>query len=304
VTDLLPEGRAEEGRSMAARSRPATAAPAAGPPPAWTFRPRLLGHLVRTGARGLAVWSVSIALLVTLYVSLWPSMADQAASYARLFDNLPEAYQAIFSAAGAGDLSTAVGFFNAELFLLTAPLLLVIWATVTGARAVAVPEDQGRLDLWLAHPVSRGRWYTEQAAFGLFGVLVLSAAIAGTLIAGTLALDLGLTVSGILAATGHLAALAFVFVALAVAVGGATGRPAFTRVTVAGVALAGYLVNALAPMATWLDQLRWLSPFRYGLGDNPLADGAHGGSLAVLLVTAAVVLVLGAMGFLRRDVRG
>ena len=104
------------------------------------------------------------------------------------------------------------------------------------------------------------------------------------------------------AATLSAALLGSFFGALALAIGAATGRRgASLGISGAGAVLA-YLVNAMRPVADILEPARFVTPFYYYIGADPLSNGldlAH----AAVLVAATVLLSLAAViSFERRDI--
>ena len=74
----------------------------------------------------------------------------------------------------------------------------------------------------------------------------------------------------------HLAFVALAFGALALALGGVTGRRAVAAGGAAAVAVAMYLVNGLAPVTA--DWLQYLSLFHYYAGHEPLRNGVDPGT--------------------------
>ena len=66
----------------------------------------------------------------------------------------------------------------------------------------------------------------------------------------------------------------------------------------------GWLINGFAPLVGALDWLKYLSPFYYYAGHDPLTQGIDGGDLAVLGVAAIVLTALAMVAFERRDLRG
>ena len=47
-----------------------------------------------------------------------------------------------------------------------------------------------------------------------------------------------------------------------------------------------YLIDGLAPIVDGLNTIRWISPFRYYMGDDPLRNGINLGDAAVLAAVA------------------
>ena len=180
------------------------------------------------------------------------------------------------------------------------PLLVLVMAIGSGARAFAGEEEAGRLELVLAYPVRR------RAA-----VLAKSAAIAAEVLAVGVVAGLALAVldplAGLDLAAGRLAAailsltaLGLLFGWLALAVGAALGSRALAIGVPAALAAGGYLVNGLHGLAGWLDPFRLLSPF-WLVGSSPLQTGVRVGGLAVVFLLAALVLAVGSLLVERRD---
>ncbi|HET8950198.1 MAG TPA: hypothetical protein VFN44_06800, partial [Solirubrobacteraceae bacterium] len=100
----------------------------------------------------------------------------------------------------------------------------------------------------------------------------------------------------------HLAFLGLAFGALALALGGVTGRRSLASGGSATVAIAMYLANGLAPVtAGWI---QYLTLFHYYEGHEPLRTGVDVGGLAVLAGVAAALLAVAIAGFRDRDLRG
>jgi ABC-2 type transport system permease protein len=264
--------------------------------------PVILPQTLRLSLRSVAAWSASLVALTVLYVSIWPSMRDMA-GYRQIMENLPEAYRSILDASGAGDLTSASGYLNAELFAITGPLLVIILAVVAGSGAVAGTEHSRLLDGYLAQPISRARWAAEQAVAVTIEVFAVGAVMCAALILSKPLGDIDIPAGNLIAACLHLATLGVFFGLLAGGIGAATGRPSLTRAICGLVGLAGYVVHALAAMVSWLEPLRPFSPFRWYSGDTPLTTGVHPIGLLVLLATGIVLIAAGTALFDRRDLR-
>jgi hypothetical protein len=84
-------------------------------------------------------------------------------------------------------------------------------------------------------------------------------------------------------------------------IGAATGRHGVAITACASLALASYLVNALAPLVHELDKIRWISPWYHYAAGDPLRKGLavdHALVLATLFVAAAIIVPV---VFRRRD---
>lgn len=255
---------------------------------------------LRLQRRTLLVWALGLAGMVAVYGSLWPSIRDQS-SVTELMDQMPEALRSLMAMT---DMSTPVGYVQAELLGLTGPLLVVLFAVFSGANGVAGEEERRSLDLLLANPVSRTRVVLERIVAMGVGVAVLVGAMGLGLVAAGVVVDLDLSVGHVAAAMLHLGLLGCVFGALASAVGAATGRPTVARAVPAVAAVLAYLVNGLAPLVDWLKPFRDLSPFAQYSNHMPLVNGVSLPGVAVAAGTVALLAAGAVVAFRRRDVAG
>ncbi len=250
--------------------------------------------------RALVAWAVSLLLLVGMYVAIWPSIKRQP-SLSDFLQNMPEAFRSLFAASGA-DMSTPVGYVQIELLSFMGPLLLILYAVMAGAAAVAGEEDGHTLDLLLANPLGRTRLVLEKAAAMVLGTLGLAAVLGvGLVVEGQWA-QMHLPVGDVAAAMLHMALLGLVFGALALAIGAAIGHTTAARAVPAVVAVVTYVVNGLGPQVSWLKPFQKLSPFYQYIGHDPLRHGVSVAGVAVAVGTVAVLMAVAVVGFRRRDV--
>ena len=153
----------------------------------------------------------------------------------------------------------------------------------------------------LSAPVARGRVLAERAAALLIDMTAVAAATGLAMWVFSLAFDMHLGMAAIVSAAAALGIFGFFAGAVALAVGAATGSTALARGVAALVAVASYLINALAQVTSALKPARPISPFYLLLGNEPLQHGLRAvGALSVLAAGLALVAVGGIM-FARRD---
>ena len=172
-----------------------------------------------------------------------------------------------------------------------------------GGTAIAGEEESGRLDLTLAHPVSRWSVTIQRFAAIVVQMLVVGVALAVALIAISGPAQFGeIGPANLAAASIHLSLLGIVFGALALAAGAATGRRGVAFGAVAIIAIGGFLGNNLGPMVEQLAWLRDVSPFHYYAGGLPLSNGFQVSDALVLAVASVILVAVGGVVFDRRDV--
>lgn len=260
----------------------------------------VLTKTLRDQARGLLGWSVSLALLIAMYVAIWPTVRNQP-TMGDFLDQMPEAFRSLFASTGA-DMSTPTGYVQVELLSFMAPIAVLMYAIGAGAGAIGGEEDRHTLDLLLSNPVSRSRVVLDKFLAMAAGTFLLAAVMAVALeVEGSL-VNLDLPASKVAATMVHLALLGVVFGSVALALSASTGRAGMSRGVTAVAAVIAYVVNALAPLVDWLEKIQKLSPFYQYIGHDPLRHGLDGGSVAISTGTAVALLLLAVLGFRRRDV--
>jgi len=247
--------------------------------------------------RALLAWALGIGAVGVMYAAFYPSF------------NNPEMQQAIkaypkglLDAMGMTDITTAAGYLGSTTYGLLGPALILVMAAALGSGAIAGDEDSGRLDLILAHPVSRWSLALQRFVALVVGMLTVSLVLGVALIAISGPAQLGgIGPANLLAGSAHLAALGVFFGALALGIGAATGRRGLVYAAVAVVAVAGYFGNNLGRSISGLGWLHDISPFRFYSGGSPLTQGLQLADLGVLALAAAILVLLGTVAFDRRD---
>jgi ABC-2 type transport system permease protein len=210
--------------------------------------------------------------------------------------------KSLFGLSEGGSITTGAGYLDAELFSLMLPLLVLVLAIGSGARAFAGEEDAGRLELPLSYPVRRRNAVFAKGA--AVGIEVVAVCVVGGVAIAVLDPLVGLDLSfGHLAAGVVLLGLLGVFHGwLALAVGASVPSRALAIGVPTALAAAGYLVNGLHGLAGWLDPFRFLSTF-WLVGTSPLQRGIDAWGALVVLGASVVALVGGALLVERRDLQ-
>jgi ABC-2 type transport system permease protein len=263
--------------------------------PRWWTR-SIYGRALHDERRALVGWSIGIAATIILELALYPTVRNNDMS--KLIDSYPDSVKQLF---GLADFATGTGYVRAELFSFVLPLMVVLFGVLWGSDAIAGEEDRGTLDLVLANPITRRRVVAEKAAALLTGLAMVCAAMTVALVVGDAAFSVGVPVARLVAAALMTFVLAATFAFLGLALGAATGHRGAARGLGAALAVAAYLLSALAPLASWLGPWRRLSPWYHALGVDPLGGGIPLDHLALLCVVVALLALAAAEAFDRRD---
>ena len=250
---------------------------------------------VRLRLLGSALTALGMLLVIVMVGALFPAVGD---SIGRL--NLP---QGVSELLGGADYSTIAGWMRSEIGAVYGPLVIGATAITGAAGSTAGEEEDGVLGLTLAYPITRARLLLAKAGavavcVGLVALGTLAGLIAGVAVAGG-----GISLGHECALALHLACFGWAVGALALALAAATGRRAVAAGGAAAFAIAGFLINGVAPLVDGIHWLQYLSPFHYYAGHDPLGHGVNVGDLAVLTGAAIVLTAVAAAQFGRRDLR-
>lgn len=236
-------------------------------------------RLVLDGWRGMIGWTIGVAAVIGLYLPLYPSMASKEMT--QMMDSLPDE---LIEVLGYDDIASGADYTEATFFGLLGFVLLVIAATAWGAAFIAGTEETGRLELTLAHAVGRVQYALESVAAVVVKILVLAGAALLLIWALNEPSELGLSLVNLLAITIAWASLGLLSGAAALAVGALTGRRVWAIGGGAGIAVVGYVFDAVGNSN---DNLQWLyaiSPYHWAFGNAPLAEGFDWVGLSLLWI--------------------
>jgi ABC-2 type transport system permease protein len=260
----------------------------------------LVGGPLRAMRRATFWWSFGLAALVAGTVSVWPAFKGSS-GISQAMDQLPSG---VVQAFGLQDFGTPAGFLRGNIYDFFVPLLLAAAAVLFVNGQTAGEEASGRMELYLAQPISRravlfGRVVAALIALTAILIVLLMAQLASDA-AFDLQIDTGLVVSTIVL-SGLLAAL---HGSLAVAVAGIRGRPSLVLAIGLGVAFAGLIVNSLFPLSSVLSPWQQLSPWYWAFGGNPLEHATDLWRYAALAVPSVLLTGIGLLAVTRRDIAG
>lgn len=256
-----------------------------------------LGAFVRRGLRDrrrtTLIWGLALGTYGGFMAAVYPSIQG---SLDQLLKHYPSALKQAFDVTS---MRTVEGYIQTEMFSLIVPLVIGYFVIRAITAPTAGAEERGQLDAILSLPVSRSVLMAGAclvAALSACAVMLLTGAM--TFIVGRLAgthISLGLVTAGVLGVLplgllgGGIAAVA------AGAMRGGRGASGIAL----GALLAMYALDLVGKLAHSLDWFRWASAFKYY--GSPMRDGIDPLSFAGMTVLAAVLMLVGARLFERRD---
>ncbi len=251
-------------------------------------------------ARGQILgWGLSLAVLAAYLLSFYDTLASQVAQLDEMMRSYPPELMAFFGEVAT--LGTPEGYLTIEFFSYM-PLVIGIYAVLAGSGLLAADEENGTLDLLLAHPISRAALFFARVLGLVLAVLgILGVAWLGFVIGlGWTELDVG--VIDLALPFLCLAAVLLLFGAFSLLMS-MTLPSRRLAAMVAGLALVvSFFITSLARIDKNLEGVARFSPLNYYQSGDAIL-GLNVQWLAGLLGTAMAFTLLAWWRFERRDVR-
>jgi ABC-2 type transport system permease protein len=131
-------------------------------------------HEFRMNLKSVITWSVAVAALICVFVSLFSSFAKDAELLNEMMANFPEELLMAFGMNGM-DLSTVLGYFS--FVFLFVQICLAIQAANCGFSLVSIEERELTADFLLAKPVGRAQILTTKFLAALSGLTITNIAV-------------------------------------------------------------------------------------------------------------------------------
>ncbi len=248
----------------------------------------------------ILIWGLALSFFPIVYVGLYPSFAGQLADFQEILDL--ELYQAL----GITGMATFEDYMASTVNNLV-PVILAIYAVLTGTAALAGEEEDGRLEMIVALPIPRWQIVTVKAVaigLSLLGIMALAAGGAAlTLASISSQVDTAATPWGVF--TNLLSAwpleMAFAMIALFLGAFCPTRR---ISLALAGLFVAAsFLGNNLTGMVNSLESIQGLFLFHYyDATADAILNGQAWSDILILLAVALVAFGLAVFFFGRRDI--
>jgi ABC-2 type transport system permease protein len=125
-------------------------------------------------ARSVITWSVSLAILIFVFMSVFTGFADDAALMDRMLQQFPKELRMAFGMDGV-DLSSVLGFYS--FVFVFCQICLAIQAANYGFSLVSIEERELTADFLLAKPVARTKIMTSKLLAALTGLTLTNAVV-------------------------------------------------------------------------------------------------------------------------------
>jgi ABC-2 type transport system permease protein len=241
------------------------------------------------------VTAAGMAAVIIMVGALFPAVGG---SIGKL--NLPEGVTELL---GGADYGTLTGWMRSEIGAVYGPLVIAGVAITSAATLTAGEEEDRILGLLLAHPIRRRALILAKAAAVAAAVVLIALGTFAGLVAGVTIGGGGVALGRLAALAIHLIFFGLIMGALSLLVAVTTGRKGLAVGVASAFGILSFLINGFAPLVDALNWLKYLSPFYYYAGSDPIGTGVDVGHLAVLAAVTAGLVIAALALFPKRDLR-
>ena len=259
------------------------------------FRKSLLDH-----ARNIVSWMSGVVILVVVQLSVYPTIRDSSAGWSDVTQDFPEVIKEMLR---MSDYTSETGYLNTELMSFTLPFIFIMMGATWGARACTEDEEAGTADLLLSLPISRASYVLSRITAATTVVALSTLAFVVSLGVGARLLHMSIALSHFVACGLSLFLLGIISVAIAAAIGAATGRRGVALGATTALVIASFVLYSLAPLVTFFRRIEPWSLFRWTVGTQPLTNGFSVGYVTLSFTCSLVFCVMAAWCYRRRDIR-
>lgn len=256
----------------------------------------LLKYELFSRRTSIVAWGIGLAMFASMYIAVYPSMADQMAGLAQI-----EFYKVL-----GIDMASFAGYI-ASVVVQVVPIILGVYVITISTGTLAGEEDNGTLELIVAMPLPRWQIVAMKSValsivlffivliFGMGGSLTLS------FIKSTIEVDVTPSQLFVAMLGVYPVMLAFFSIGLFLGAFMPNRRLAVSAMTV--FYISSFLTKSIAGFITSLESIRYVSLFSYvNTTSSVFTEGIDIGNVLVLLAVTAVFFGLAVFTFQGRNI--
>ncbi|KUO49071.1 MAG: ABC transporter [Desulfitibacter sp. BRH_c19] len=240
---------------------------------------------MKANRKSLIIWSIGVFLMVASSMGKYAALSASGQSINDLLGQMPNSLKAIMGL-GTFDLSTVIGYYGVLFIYLV--VMATIHAAMLGANIISKEERDKTAEFLLVKPISRNKIITSKLSATLVNILVLNLVTFVSSIVMVQKYSNGESVIGditVLMIGMFMLQLIFLFIGTAIAAISKNPKTATSLST--GILLITFILSVAIDINSRIENLKYLTPFKYYEAKNLLLDG---GFDAVYVILSAVII--------------
>lgn len=256
---------------------------------------RLIIQEIKFRRNGIIGWGIGLCFFPLLYISIYPSVAEEMAGLADL-----EIYQA---------MGVSLGTFEdwvASILFLFVPMILSIYALINGTGTLAAEEEDGRLEMMVTLPLARWQIVTAKAiglSIATF-IILLVVSFVSALVFLAIQSQVETDLSAVKLSISMLATwpLVFSMAMMSLFFAAFSSRRRIAALIMTAIVIASYFGSNLITQVSSLASLEPIFVFSYlDSTANGVKNGQAVGDVLVLMILGLVCFGLAIFFFRERD---
>lgn len=248
---------------------------------------------MKANRKSLLVWSIGIFLLIASSMGKYAALSTSGQSINDLLEQMPKSLKAIMGL-GTFDLSTITGYYGVLFIYLV--VMANIHAAMLGANIISKEERDKTTEFLFVKPISRSSIITSKLAASLINILILNFV---TYVSSIVMVqkysngeaifeDITILMIGMLI-------LQLIFLFMGTAIGAISKNPKASTSLTTGILLSTFILSVAIDINSRIENLKYLTPFKYFDDKNLLLDG--GFDTVSIALSAVIIPVLFSMTY-------
>ncbi len=257
-------------------------------------------HALANSRGAIIGWGVGLFLLGLILVPMYDVIVDQQEQLLMLIQSYPPELFAFFG--DFTEFATPSGYFGVEYFSYM-PIILGIYAILAGSGLLASDEESGRLDLMIAHPLSRTAFFLGRVGALLVALAaILMIAWLGIAIPSAASEPLDVGWGELMLPFLSLGSIIVLFASVALFLSMILPSRRAAAMISGLLLVASFFINGLAVMNADLEPIAEFLPLKYYQGGDAL-NGLNLTWFGGLIGASIFFALLAWWRFQRRDIR-
>lgn len=243
-------------------------------------------------------WLVGVMAIAALTMSLFDSFNQTGIN--DIVDAVPTQLQSLVG--DVSDFITVPGYIGQQIFGPNLYIITIIMSILLFIGISSREEESGVLQTLLSLPVSRTRVYFEKLFAVLTVIAIVIASVAFALWISLSAIEKDVNYGRIWESVLELFVITSTYGLIAYSLAMGTGRRTLTMLFASTYVVASFLISTLAPAIDSLKTIDKFSLLHYYNSPQVMSHGINEKHLIVLCVASLVLIVVGWLGFVKRNI--
>ena len=232
--------------------------------------------------KGLIIWAFGIIFMVAAGMGKYVALTSTGQSMNDIFAQMPKSMLAIFGI-GNFNLSKASGYFG--MLFLYLLLMATIHAAMLGADIISKEERDKTAEFLLSKPISRNKIITSKLLAALTNIIIFNiiTLVSSIIVVGKYSKGEAVSSDIVILMCGMFI-LQLMFMLIGTAIAAVSKNPKTATSISTGVLLITYILSMAIDLNGKIDNLKYLTPFKYYEAKNLMFGGGFQWSFVILSI--------------------